>query len=255
MIARKDIIKGMTLVLNQDLILVDNKTYDEKTFTALTELKVTYLSQEKHDPRLTLSDGKSSYFSQKLQFDKLCASLDLHTPANEHQVKLHEKKLNQMDVLKKIKKIASQDNLEQILTLVNDEYFKSIKNVKTLMMYAIQSKGLKILNYGFEHNWFKKIEFNDNVAIGMTVATPLYYAILKSTKEVQQCLIEHGASLSNDFQGKSHRSIQSVIENYTEDLTDEQLNELNEFEAITKEKKHLTKINSNVKPSTKINKL
>lgn len=245
MIERKDIIKGTIVQLSQELILVNNKNYEEKTFPINTLLTISYLSQEKNNPNLTLSDGTHSYYSRQLSFKNLCETLTIQTPANEHHIKLHEKKLNQIQVLKQIKKVAVKDDLAEVLKLVDTEYFKSIKSVKTLMMYAIKSKGLKILTYGFQNKWFKKIDFNDNVvATGETVGTPLYYAITKSNKETQQYLIEQGASMQNKTQKNSQHTIEDILEHFDDEAYD-----LIDFEKIVQEKRQLS---TSLKPSVEI---
>lgn len=119
------------------------------------------------------------------------------------------------------------------------------------MMYAIKSKGLKILHYGFSNNWFKKINYNDNVAIGSTVATPLYYAILQSTKEVQHYLIEQGASVQNKYQ----KDRQNTIEEIFEYMENDECYELVEFENIIKEKRKLETIQNSVSQKYKVSKI
>lgn len=235
MIERKDAIKGAVVIVNEVIVLINDKKYEEVTFPANTELTITKIATDKNNPLIRFSDGKTVYFTR---FDDVHQSISLHTPANTANVEAHEAKLNQIEVLKKIKKIAVKDNLKEVLNMVDDEYFKTQKNVKTLMMYAIKSKKLAILKHGFENNWFKTIDFNDNVAIGEIVATPLYYAILQSTKEVQQYLIEQGASMSNKNQKDSSYTIEESLEYFNEESTKELIN----FEATFKEKNLLNSI-------------
>jgi ankyrin repeat protein len=236
MIDRKDIVKGAIVQLTQELILINDARYEEVSFPANTQLKIKSIAKDKNNPLVRFLNGKESFYSR---FDHVASSLTLHTPATDNNVKSHEKALNQVDVLKKIKKIAVKDDLEEILKLVDDEYFQSIKNVKTLMMYAIKSRGLKILKYGFEHNWFKKIDYSENIAIGETVASPLYYALLKSSIEVSKYLIEQGASMNNPNQKDSNYTITQMLEYLP--LDDENIaQDLIDFEQVIQERKNLS---------------
>lgn len=248
MIERKDIVKGAIVELTQTLILINNNRYEEVSLPAKTQLKIKSIAKDKNNPLVRFSNGKDAYYSR---FDDVFMSLMLKTPATDNEVKIHENALNQVEVLKKIKKIAIKDDLNEVIKLVDDEYLKSIKNVKTLMMYAIKSQGLKILTHGFENNWFKKIDYDDNIATGETIASPLYYALLKSTIEVSKYLIEQGASMNNKNQKDSSYSIIQVLEYYPLENEDEAI-KLIDFEKVMQEKKNLSsKLNSKISPKNK----
>jgi hypothetical protein len=256
MIKKDDIIRGMKIILKNEITLFNKKSHKDVTFSSGTIFTVNYLSKDRYNPMLTLSDGMYSYRCFNLEFEQLCEQFDFHSAPSEHHLQLHQKKLKQVGILKKVKKLALNDDLLQIKELIDKEYLKSLKCVKRLMMYAIQSKDIKILNYGFKNNWFKKINFNENVSVAPTFATPLYYAILKDFKKAQYCLIENGASVSNKTQAHNQYTIQELIEDIDdiedfEKVDQKVIHHLIAFEDTVKEKNHLESLAHNHSNKTK----
>lgn len=211
MLKRDDIVEGMYLVTTQENFF--NSKNSTKSFPAGSIFKVKKLTKDRTNPDLYLFDDNNNVWVEN-NFKRILSIIDRLTDANNTDTILHDSKKNNEELLKEIKKLAGTDNLQPIIELLgeNPQFLDTSKNVKALMAYAIKSQKVEVLNYGFNNNWFVKINWNENIiTVNYSGLTPLFYAIKNSNKNVQEVLMLNGASLDNKMTANYDTSISKSL--------------------------------------------
>lgn len=238
MIEEKNIIIGSRLRVNAPIEVTPFRQYKSECLKEGEIVTIKNATYSQTIPVLTVTRENQKNYVCSYFYEALKA-FDIFELVSEENQSAHDKKTINSENLKKIKKLAEKNKLEEVKNIIIQypDFLNDKKNVKALLMYSIRSQKTDILNYGFNQNWFEKIEWNDTMATGEIVAAPLYYAFLKGTLEIQQLLVKNGASVENTLNKDNIYTVKKEFEHYSE--YQDNLNKLSLLEKIIKERMQL----------------